>query len=146
MFREALVLVAVPMTASAMSTVITTTPLFAALTLILRRFAAVIFITMLVGLAYVFLFMTPLLAMFGPGPKRKKVITERTPLRVVVVDFLLQSKGVRFVGVAVVSVIVLVRPSRLLLISCHTYDTLPCKLLHFYSSCQICVVMHGEHI
>ena len=107
--REALTLVAIPMIASAISTVITTTPLFAAATLILKRFAAVIFVTMLVGLAYVILFLTPMLAMFGPGPQKKKVIDEETPLHTVVTDLLLRSKGVRFVGVAVIAVLILVR-------------------------------------
>lgn len=100
---------AIPMVASAFSTVVTTTPLFAAATLILKRFAAVIFVTMLVGLAYVVLFLTPMLAMFGPGPQKKKVINENTRLHVVVTDMLLHSKGVRFVGVAVLAVLILVR-------------------------------------
>lgn len=107
--REALILVAVPMVASAFSTVITTTPLFAASTLILKRFAAVIFITMLVGLIYVILFLTPMLAMFGPGVQKKRDITESTPLYEVVKDTLLRSKGVRFVGMAVLAVLALVR-------------------------------------
>jgi uncharacterized oligopeptide transporter (OPT) family protein len=89
--------------------VVTTTPLFAAVTLILQRFAAVIFVTMLVGLVYVLLFLTPLLAMFGPGYKPKKQITEDTPIARVVTDMLLHSKGVRFVVVTVISILALVR-------------------------------------
>jgi hypothetical protein len=107
--REALILVAVPMVASAASTVICTTPLFAAVTLILNRFAAVIFVTMVVGIIYVILFMVPMLAMFGPGPKKKVVMSEDTPLHVVVKDELLKSKGVRFVVTTVIAVLVLVR-------------------------------------
>jgi hypothetical protein len=96
------------MVASAASTVITTTPLFAAVTLILNRFAAVIFVTMVVGIVYTVLFMTPLMAMFGPGPAKKKEVNEDTPLHVVVTDMLLKSKGVRFIGTAVIAVLVLV--------------------------------------
>lgn len=101
---------AVPMVASAMSTVITTTPLFAAVTLILQRFAAVIFVTMIVGLLYVLFFLTPMLAMFGPGWKAQKKITEDTPITKVVTDMLITSKGVRFVLVTVITILVLVRP------------------------------------
>lgn len=110
-------LVAIPMMASAVSTVITTTPLFAAVTLILNRFASIIFVTMLVGLAYVFLFLTPMLAMFGPGFRRRKVISQDTPLHKVVTDLLLKSKGVRFIGVAFIAVLILVRCMHLMCFS-----------------------------
>lgn len=150
--REALVLVAVPMVASAFSTVITTTPLFAASTLILKRFAAVIFITMLVGLGYVVLFLTPMLAMFGPGVRKKREITEDTPLREVVADMLLKSKGVRFVGMAVLAVLILVRVIQLRCMKTRRYENpkrhVSCSSFHllceFWASvCAACVGAAG---
>lgn len=107
--REALVLVAVPMVASAVSTVITTTPLFAATTLILKRFAAVIFVTMLVGLAYVVLFLTPVLAMFGPGRARQRDKTMVPSYWKVFVEHLLNSKAVRLFAVIIFMLIAMVR-------------------------------------
>lgn len=108
--REALVLVAVPMVASAASTVITTTPLFAATTLILKRFAAVIFVTMIVGLAYVLLFLTPVLAMFGPGTARARDKTMVPSYWAVLKDHLVNSKAVRLFLVVVLMLIAMVRP------------------------------------
>lgn len=109
--REALVLVAVPMVASAASTVITTTPLFAATTLILKRFASVIFVTMIVGLAYVLLFLTPVLAMFGPGQARARDKTLVPSYWVVLKQHLLDSKAVRLFLVIVIMLIAMVRPA-----------------------------------
>eukprot|EP00892_Ulva_mutabilis_P004434 jgi/Ulvmu1/2362/UM013_0210.1 len=103
--REALVLVAVPMVASAVSTVITTTPLFAATTLILKRFSAVIFVTMIVGLAYVLLFLTPVLAMFGPGKARQRDKTMVPSYWKVLVEHILNSKAVRLFAVIVLMLI-----------------------------------------
>lgn len=100
---------AVPMVASALSTIIATVPLFAAQTLILFRFASIIFVTMLVGMAYVFLFLTPMLAMFGPGPTKKMAISEDTPIRTIIIEFLWKSKAVRFIGVTLIGLVILVR-------------------------------------
>lgn len=110
--REAIVLVAIPMFASAASTVITTTPLFATQTLILNRFASVIFVTMLIGLAFVVLFMTPMLAMFGPGykaPAEDSLLQKDQPLAKIIQVSLLRSFAVRFLMITVVTILIFVR-------------------------------------
>jgi hypothetical protein len=112
-YREALIVVAIPMFASGASTVITTTPLFAVQTLVLNRFAAVILVTMVTGLAYVVLFMAPLLAMFGPGYNKKAhedLMQKDLPLEKIIRASLIRSMSVRFLLIIVITILVFVRP------------------------------------
>lgn len=110
-------MVAIPMFASASSTVITTTPLFAAQTLILNRFASVIFVTMLIGLMYVVLFMTPMLAMLGPGYKlhtlEEDMQKRDLPLEKIIRASLFRSLTARFLLITVVTILVFVRSPNL---------------------------------
>lgn len=106
----------VPMVSSALSTVITAIPLAFAQVLILSRFAVVIFFTMLVGLAYVIFFLTPVLAIFGPGYRGQThshshqiKITDKTPVLQVIKDTLLQSIALRFFVVTALGMLVFVR-------------------------------------
>lgn len=104
-------LVGVPMSASAISTVITTTPLFATQTLILNSFASVIAITMSVGLLYVWLFLTPLIGMFGPKTVHSDAgMKGDAPLWKRVLHTLYMSKAIRFIVVCALLYIFLVRP------------------------------------
>jgi hypothetical protein len=105
------------MLASGASTVITTAPLFGAQTLILNRFAAVILVTMLAGITFVILFMTPMLAMFGPGYKKKAhadIMQQDLPLEKILRTSILKSMSVRFLLVTVITILVFVRPPLLL--------------------------------
>jgi hypothetical protein len=86
------------MIASGLSTIITTTPLFATQTLILQTFAYVIAITMLVGLIYVFLFLAPTIGMFGPSAAYRGPTAEG-PTWKRVLRMLFLSKAVRFIFV-----------------------------------------------
>lgn len=102
------------MFASAASTVISTAPLFAAQTLILNRFALVIFVTMVISLMYVVMFMTPMLAMFGPGHDvhaHKDLMKKKDlPLEKTIRETLLHSIAVRLLLIVVVTIVVFVRP------------------------------------
>lgn len=96
------------MIASGFSTVATCLPLFATRTLILQRFAAVLSVTMALGLAYVLLFLTPMIAMFGPVNTRTKpppaaTLTKRT------IAAVLRSRAVRFILVCMLGLAVMVR-------------------------------------
>lgn len=96
------------MAASGISTVATCLPLFATQTLILNRFAAVLSITMGIGLAYVLLFLAPMMAMFGP-----LVAKNRAPVTATVLNrsmtVILNSKAVRFILVCLLALVTLVR-------------------------------------
>lgn len=95
------------MAASGVSTVATCLPLFATETLILNRFAAVLSITMGIGLAYVFLFLAPMMGMFGPlVSKSRAPVTASVLNRSLIV--LLNSKAVRFILVCGLAFITLV--------------------------------------
>ena len=101
----------IPMAASGLSTVATCLPLFATETVILNRFAAVLSITMGIGLAYVLLFLAPMMAMVGPVvTKTRAPVTASVLSRSLTV--LLNSKAVRFMVVCMLALLTLVRPHR----------------------------------
>ena len=103
-------LVGIPMAASAISTVITTTPLFATQTLILNSFAYVIAITMSVGLLYVWLFLTPMVGMLGPKAAHSDAgVGGDAPLWKRVMHTLYMSKAIRFIVVCALLYLFLVR-------------------------------------
>jgi hypothetical protein len=112
--REALILVFFPTFASAASTGLTTVPLFLAKVLILRRFAVVILFTMALGLAFTVLFMTPVLAMFGPGytgsaRSHHMVITDETTVFEIIRDTVQRNAAFRFLLVSAITFALVVR-------------------------------------
>ena len=100
----------VPMVASAVSTVLTCVPLFFTQLLVLNKFAGVIAVTMFVGLVFAFLFLVPLMAMFGPDHAHvhDEAVREWPKLKQVLY-LLSQSKAVRFVACAIILIIFMVR-------------------------------------
>lgn len=101
------------MAASGISTVATCLPLFATKTVILNRFAAVLSVTMGIGLLYVLLFLAPMMGMFGPlVTKTRAPVTASVLSRSMTV--LLNSKAVRFILVCIFALVTLVRPTFLI--------------------------------
>jgi hypothetical protein len=108
--RESFIIVGIPMVASSVSTVATCLPLFATKTVILNRFAAVLAVTMALGLAYVVLFQVPMMGMFGPLVTKNRAPMDASVLKRTF-TVLLNSKAVRFMIVCVLALITLVRCS-----------------------------------
>jgi hypothetical protein len=103
------------MVASALSTIIASIPLFWAKVLILSRFAVVILLTMAIGLAYTIFFLTPVLAMVGPGFKgaansktQSLVITDETTMKDILRDTVMRNTTFRFVMVSAISLMMMV--------------------------------------
>jgi hypothetical protein len=129
----------IPMLASGISTVLTTTPLFATKTLILKNFASVIAVTMSVGLLYTFIFLVPLMGLCGPKQGHTRQSDEGGFTKRVLATMYL-SKAVRFIVVCALLALALVRtlscPAAFLKLTirtacslgddCHTSDTATC--------------------
>ena len=101
-------MVGMPMLASGLSTILTTTPLFATETRILKNFGAVIAVTMTVGILYVFLFLSPAMGLLGPSRAYAEP-SAAGPLWKRIGAALYQSKAVRFIVVVAFMFLLLVR-------------------------------------
>jgi hypothetical protein len=108
LYREAIQTMGIPMFASGVSSVVTMTPLFATKTVILKRFAAVIAVTMSVGLLYTFVFLLPLMGILGPTKGHTSASGKGGFWRRVGMTLYL-SKAVRFIVMCVILAATLVR-------------------------------------